>query len=146
MAFTKEHRQHLKDAHKGFTGHKHTQATKDKIGEAAKGRKSGMTGKTHSQATKDQMSKVAMGKPKSPEACHKMSIAHTLDNPTVYSTLHGRVRKLRGAPSKCEVCGTTDENKRYEWANLDHKDYQDMSNYKRMCRSCHKKHDRKKGI
>src|SRR5215467_10879025 len=35
-----------------------------------------------------------------------------------YHAAHGRVRKARGKPQRCEECGTTDPGIRYEWANL----------------------------
>lgn len=57
-----------------------------------------------------------------------------------YSALHYRIYKLKGCPRKCEVCGTDDKNKRYEWASLSGK-YDDPSDYKRMCKSCHSKYD-----
>ena len=57
-----------------------------------------------------------------------------------YQALHKRVQVLRGRPEKCEVCGTTDATKSYDWANLTGQ-YDDVQDYKRMCRSCHWKHD-----
>ncbi len=56
-----------------------------------------------------------------------------------YAALHLRVQKLRGTPSRCEICTTTTA-KRFEWANLTG-NYADPQDYKRMCRSCHSKHD-----
>jgi hypothetical protein len=56
-----------------------------------------------------------------------------------YGALHDRVRRRRGTPSECEVCGTT-QAKRYEWANMTGK-YDDPMDYKRMCKSCHNRHD-----
>ena len=58
-----------------------------------------------------------------------------------YSALHYRVCKARGKPKKCEVCKTTKKNKRYQWANLTG-NYSDVNDYKRMCQSCHGKHDK----
>lgn len=57
-----------------------------------------------------------------------------------YAALHLRVYTERGCPRKCEVCGTTDRRKRYEWANLTGQ-YDDPQDYKRMCTSCHHRHD-----
>ncbi len=57
-----------------------------------------------------------------------------------YQALHKRVQNLRGTPNKCELCGTTTA-KYFDWANLT-KNYADPQDYKRMCRSCHLKHDR----
>ena len=49
-----------------------------------------------------------------------------------YKALHYRVYKKRGKPKHCEVCGTRDKNKRYQWANLTGK-FEDINDYKRMC-------------
>jgi hypothetical protein len=57
-----------------------------------------------------------------------------------YGQFHRRVRTLRGKPQKCEVCGTVDLDKTYEWANLTGR-YDDPDDYRRMCVSCHRKHD-----
>lgn len=63
-------------------------------------------------------------------------------NDASYAAFHYRVQNLRGKPQKCEVCETTDTRRSYDWANLTGK-YDDPADYKRMCRSCHWKHDRK---
>lgn len=54
-----------------------------------------------------------------------------------YHTLHRRVRRLRGRPQHCEVCGTTDPAVRYEWANITG-NYADPQDYARLCRLCHR--------
>ena len=60
------------------------------------------------------------------------------------TTFHKRVEAMKGKPKKCEVCGTI--NKRvYDWANLTG-NYKDINDYKRMCRSCHKKYDLNRNI
>lgn len=56
-----------------------------------------------------------------------------------YKAFHYRVKKALGQPKKCEICGTI-KSPRYEWANLTGK-YNDIKDYKRMCRSCHAKFD-----
>src|SRR5574343_640247 len=53
-----------------------------------------------------------------------------------YAAFHYRMKALLGRPKMCEVCGTTEEKRTYDWANLTGK-YDDPSDYKRMCRSCH---------
>lgn len=58
-----------------------------------------------------------------------------------YTALHYRVEKIRGKPKKCEVCGS-EKAQKYEWANLTG-NYKDPTDYKRMCSSCHAKHDNK---
>ena len=57
-----------------------------------------------------------------------------------YQAFHRRLDSVNGRPRKCEVCGTTDSERKYDWANLSGR-YDDPSDYKRMCRSCHWKHD-----
>lgn len=59
-----------------------------------------------------------------------------------YHALHLRVAKALGKPMKCDVCGTTDPTKTYDWANLSGR-YYDLRDYVRMCRSCHWKRDGK---
>jgi hypothetical protein len=59
-----------------------------------------------------------------------------------YSAFHRRMESLKGKPKKCELCGTTDPNKTYDWACMTGK-YNDPADYKRLCRSCHWKHDKK---
>lgn len=59
-----------------------------------------------------------------------------------YAAFHKRVEVLKGRPQQCEVCGTTDASKTYDWANLTGR-YEDPEDYQRMCRSCHWKHDGK---
>ena len=59
-----------------------------------------------------------------------------------YAAFHYRIESLKGKPQKCEVCGTVDSSKTYDWACLTGR-YEDPSDYKRMCRSCHWKHDKK---
>jgi hypothetical protein len=63
-------------------------------------------------------------------------------NKVTYAAFHYRIQELRGRPKFCEVCETTDPKKSYDWANLSGK-YDDPSDYKRMCRSCHWKYDKK---
>ena len=58
-----------------------------------------------------------------------------------YDALHIRVGVARGRPRLCEVCGTTNKQKKYDWANLTGK-YLDVMDYKRMCVSCHRKYDK----
>jgi len=59
-----------------------------------------------------------------------------------YQAFHMRVERRRGKPRYCEVCGTTDPNKHYDWANLTGR-YHDPNDYARMCRSCHWRYDRR---
>lgn len=58
-----------------------------------------------------------------------------------FAAMHDWVRRLKGRPSKCEVCGTT-KAKKFEWANVDHKYKRLLEDYIRMCTKCHMLFDR----
>ena len=58
-----------------------------------------------------------------------------------YAALHLRVQSIRGTPCKCEDCGIEGESSLFQWASLT-KTYDDVNDYKRLCRSCHSKMDR----
>lgn len=57
-----------------------------------------------------------------------------------YNALHGRVIAKLGRACRCETCGSTEEGKRYDWANLTG-DYANIGDYRSMCRSCHLRYD-----
>lgn len=61
-------------------------------------------------------------------------------NNATYTAYHYRVRNARGKADHCEVCGRDDNNISYDWANMTKK-YEDVNDYKMMCRSCHFKMD-----
>lgn len=57
-----------------------------------------------------------------------------------YSGLHYWVSRKLGKPAKCEQCESTDA-KRYEWANKSGKYKRDLTDWIRLCASCHKTYD-----
>lgn len=57
-----------------------------------------------------------------------------------YSGLHMWVRSKLGTPSECKHCGTT-EAKRFEWANKSHEYKRDLTDWIRLCTSCHYHYD-----
>jgi len=58
-----------------------------------------------------------------------------------YGTKHDWVNKWKGRPQKCEHCGTTDPNKRYEWATISGEHKRDLNDWKRLCKKCHVDYD-----
>lgn len=60
-----------------------------------------------------------------------------------YAAFHKRVEATKGRPKKCEVCGTNSPALWYDWANLTGA-YDEPSDYRRMCRSCHRQYDRQR--
>ena len=59
--------------------------------------------------------------------------------------MHKWVYRWKGRPNICEVCGTTNK-KFYDWANIDHTYRRVLEDYIRMCRSCHRKYDKNRGV
>ena len=59
-----------------------------------------------------------------------------------YQALHLRVATTRGKPGRCEVCKTAEKTRSYDWAFVG-SDMANVYHFKRMCRSCHWKHDGK---
>lgn len=57
-----------------------------------------------------------------------------------YKAFHYRMTTLRGQPKKCEECGTDDPSLGYEWASISGR-FSDPNDYRRLCRSCHKRYD-----
>jgi hypothetical protein len=55
---------------------------------------------------------------------------------------HRRLYSRYGKPEKCAECGTEDPNRSYDYANLTGR-YEDLGDYKPMCRSCHWRYDMK---
>ena len=58
-----------------------------------------------------------------------------------YTALHKRVEVARGRALQCDRCGTCDPHRTYEWANLTGA-YDDVDDYQRMCRHCHRRYDK----
>jgi len=62
-----------------------------------------------------------------------------------YDAFHMRVIVKKGRPKKCELCGEDNPKIWYDWANLTGK-FEDIEDYKRMCRKCHCQFDIKRGL
>ena len=60
-----------------------------------------------------------------------------------YQALHIRVYVARGRPFPCSSCGSADESRTFDWANLSGR-FADPSDYAPMCRSCHRKYDNRR--
>lgn len=106
-------------------------------------------GRRHSDETRAKMSAAKKGRrPKNFEAA--LARAHATPKPkgaenpnwkgdaVGYGALHSWLRRTAGAPSRCERCGTTSA-KRFEWANKSRTYQRDLSDWERLCVSCHRK-------
>ena len=59
-----------------------------------------------------------------------------------YHQAHWWVSKMYGKPCKCENCGLKDTNsRRFHWANISNQYKKDITDWRRLCVSCHKKFD-----
>lgn len=58
-----------------------------------------------------------------------------------YRTLHKWVERWKGKPSKCEECGLDETGKWYEWANISKEYKRELSDWRRLCRPCHREFD-----
>lgn len=57
-----------------------------------------------------------------------------------YTALHEWLYIRLGKPRLCENCGATDK-KKYEWANISDKYFRDITDWARLCTSCHRLFD-----
>jgi hypothetical protein len=62
-----------------------------------------------------------------------------------YHAAHRKVESARGKPRRCSDCLTSDPDKIYEWASLTG-DYANVMDYKRLCRTCHRRFDKARKI
>jgi len=58
-----------------------------------------------------------------------------------YHGIHSWVTRHFKKPDKCETCGKPETNKRFCWANKDHKYTRKRKDWFYGCYSCHAKHD-----
>ena len=59
-----------------------------------------------------------------------------------YVAIHELIYKKLGKPKKCFNCGLSDQNRVYNWANIDHKYKRELKDWIRLCVPCHRKHDK----
>jgi len=110
----------------------HTDEWNKKIGDALRGRKN----KPHSEEQKRKISESMKGKhsdEKNPA---------WKGNKVKYMGLHNWIRRKLGTPKYCELCGRTDK-KMYHWCSKSSKYTRDLSDWIRLCPSCHKYYDLK---
>lgn len=62
-----------------------------------------------------------------------------------YDSKHKWISRHYGKEKRCEICETTDQNKRYEWANISGEYHREREDFKRLCKSCHTKFDHERG-
>lgn len=55
-----------------------------------------------------------------------------------YDNIHYWVRSQLGTPKRCDFCGDT-SRKYYDWANISQEYKRELSDWRRLCRSCHRR-------
>lgn len=104
-------------------------------------------GKKLSESHKEKISSSLIGRTRSQEHILNQSGGKSgtwKGDQVKYSALHEWVRKHFGTPAMCESCQTI-VAKKYEWSNKSGKYLRDRSDWQRLCTSCHRKYDRRKG-
>lgn len=92
--------------------------------------------KIHSKETRNKISKAVKGK-----MINEKHPAWKGDDVT-YVPLHTWVARKLGKPTKCKHCGKDGLTGRFiHWANLSGKYKRDLSDWIRLCNSCHQKFD-----
>lgn len=119
-------------------GYKLSYEHKMKISKAHLGKKRA----PFSEETKLKMSKSSQGNTCSPQGEQNL---HWKGDNAGKTAMHDWVKKWKGKPDLCEMCGTITA-KRYEWANVDHSYRRILEDYIRMCTSCHRKYDKQRGV
>jgi hypothetical protein len=111
----------MSEVHKGI---KLSEETKKKISEAMKGKKNPFYGKKHTKETLEKLSGENNCNWKGDTvSCNK---------------LHAWVERHKPKSDVCEICG---EKKKLELSCIDHKYVRDINQFRRLCRSCHRKYD-----
>lgn len=78
---------------------------------------------------------------RNPVRVHGVPIRH-------YHAAHYWIAKQLGKPCQCQKCGLRDPNSRkFHWANISEEYRSDLSDWVRLCASCHKTYDNnRKGV
>lgn len=133
-------------------GSKMTLESREKLRLSHLGQKSWLKGGHLSKKTKKLITKKLLGRKLSEEVKKKMSTAkqesgtHLWRGDKVgYSGKHRRVIKKLGQPSLCSLCGRSDGSPRcYHWANISREYRLELTDWIRLCASCHQLYDKGK--
>lgn len=125
-------------------GHRHTKETIEKITIAirdnfAKGYVHNCLGVPKREETKAKISMSLKGKGTGPQNPNWKGGINTQS--VAYRYIHKWIERRLGKPKECENCGITETGHKMHWANLNHLYRTNLSDWMRLCASCHKKHD-----
>jgi hypothetical protein len=125
---------------------KFSEETRRKMSESQKGHIGYMLGKHHTKESKLKISKnharFWLNK-KNPFITGENNSAWKAEDAS-YRAKHYWIERKLGKPKFCEECGNKNLNHRqYNWANISKKYYRIITDWKRMCVSCHRLFDKK---
>lgn len=90
----------------------------------------------HTPETRAKISATLKAKGHKPPYRSGVNHGNWKGNSVGYNAVHVWIRKWYGTPQECENCGLTSK-KKYEWANLSGEYKRDISDWARLCTSCH---------
>lgn len=99
-----------------------------------------MIGKSHNHKTSNGHIPWNKGKKCLPITGEKNGI--WMGDKVSYRALHSWVERKLGKPCQCEFCGKKDKGKQMHWANINHNYKRIITDWIRLCASCHKTYDR----
>lgn len=140
----------FKKGHKIWLGRNLTEEHKNKLRISKLGDKNPMFGKKQSVETIKKRGIRLLGKHHTEETKRKLSLGRLNEkgsnwkgDSVGYTGVHQWVYKQLGKPRFCFNCGNNDKAERsYQWANISKSYKRDVSDWIRLCVSCHQKWDR----
>lgn len=94
-------------------------------------------GYPHSDETKRRLSQSKMGSKNPQYGRTDEKSMHWKGDQVGYFGVHDWMTKHFGQPKFCERCGDTNENTRYEWANISGEYMRSRDDFFRLCKKCH---------
>lgn len=141
----KQTKEHIEKRIAWCRGKKLSEEHKKKLSLAKKGKPTGRSwnkGIPCTQAVKDKVSKALKGRKNTWQTYWGEEHPNWKVDGVGYTALHQRIRKILGKPDTCEHCKKSGlKGQQIHWANKSNEYKQDISDWIRLCAKCHKKYD-----
>jgi len=129
---------------KSNTGKKRSLENREKMRIRMLGKEPANKGKKMTEEQVEKMRKIKIGVKLSQEHKKILSASKGGSNDIVgtkkYKRVHYWVYKQLGKPKICEICNDNTKS-RYEWSNISQTYKYELSDWQRLCTSCHIKYD-----
>jgi len=145
---SEEHKRKISEANKGKKPYVMTDEIKNKMSNAKLGKPSWNKGTKGKGICKPNSGSFKKGIPNNvgkdnPMFGRTMEQHHLWKGEKAsYGVKHSLVYRYKGKAKNCEHCGDKQKNKRFHWANVDHKYSRDINDYIALCVPCHKRYDK----